>query len=610
MVDIPEKIQPLRPLFGNSSATLLDDKKAVPISPGHSTDMWGMLTALEFANRGERDTVRNILCAAAPWRRIAMYMAAFITVGLATIALGSAVQPAAAQQGFGNLFGYQTQAKRRRIRKRRIRRSRKRQSKTNKEVASKAPTGPLLAVVSLGSQHVAIYGENGLVARSRVSSGMRGHRTPTGVFSIIQRRRRHYSNIYRGASMPYMQRITWSGIAMHAGVIPGYPASHGCIRLPYSFAKSLWGLTQMGTRVVVTPRDTKPFAITHNFLPTPKLYPNAAQISEQAEAPETTGTVELASLDGAKNIGTTTAANAPDLDKKPAIVPTTLNPAEYAAVMKKQAVAEKLAAELSAKAALKTANETAKIARGAVDDIKVAKSALAAARTRVSKLAAEDLSEVRDSEGREAAAKAMAAAEKGLRQAHLDFAHARAREAVATRAAFDAVETWKDAVAAEKFAKAKVQEADRRGKAVSVFISKKEGRVFVRQDWKDVYEAPVTVRDADRPLGTHVYVALGAEPGGSLLKWTAVTMPERGKAKKKSRKRRRGKRAKNKVASPTTPNRHPPETAAGALDRIEMPEDARRRISELLWTGASLIVSDNARSHEMGAYTDFIVLTR
>ena len=123
-----------------------------------------------------------------------------------------------------------------------------------------------------------------------------------------------------------------------------------------------------------------------------------------------------------------------------------------------------------------------------------------------------------------AAAKAMAAAEKGLRQAHLDFAHARAREAVATRAAFDAVETWKDAVAAEKFAKAKVQEADRRGKAVSVFISKKEGRVFVRQDWKDVYEAPVTVRDADRPLGTHVYVALGAEPGGSLLKWTAVTI--------------------------------------------------------------------------------------
>ncbi|MGI9404212.1 MAG: L,D-transpeptidase family protein, partial [Hyphomicrobium sp.] len=180
--------------------------------------------------------MRNILCGTAPWRRIAMYMAGFVAVGLATIALGSAVQSAAAQQGFGNLFGYQKQAQRKRVRKRRVRRSRRRQTdKKKKEVATKAPTGPLLAVVSLGSQHVAIYSKDGLVARSRVSSGRRGRRTPTGVFSIIQRHRHHYSNIYRGASMPYMQRITWSGIAMHAsGSVPGYPASHGCIRLPYS----------------------------------------------------------------------------------------------------------------------------------------------------------------------------------------------------------------------------------------------------------------------------------------------------------------------------------------------------------------------------------------
>jgi len=114
-----------------------------------------------------------------------MYMAAFVAVGLVTIALGSAVQPAAAQQGIGNLFGYQTQAKRKRVRKRRARRSRKRSTEKKKEVATKAPTGPLLAVVSLGSQHVAIYDKDGVVARSRVSSGMRGLRTPTGVFSII-----------------------------------------------------------------------------------------------------------------------------------------------------------------------------------------------------------------------------------------------------------------------------------------------------------------------------------------------------------------------------------------------------------------------------------------
>lgn len=557
--------------------------------------------------------MRSRLCGVALRHRIAMYMVAIVTVGLATIALGSAVQPASAQQGFGNLFGYQTQTQRKRVRKRRVRRSRNRRTEKKKEVATKAPTGPLLAVVSLGSQHVAIYSDDGLVARSRVSSGKRGLRTPTGVFSIIQRHRHHHSNIYSGASMPYMQRITWSGIAMHAsGSVPGYPASHGCIRLPYSFAKRLWGLTKMGTRVIVSPRDTKPFAISHAFLPKPKLYPapDAAHHVEQAAAPETTGAVELASLDGSANVALKTAGNTPNREKAENATPAMLNPIEYAALMKTQAVGEKLATEKAAKAALKTANTKAKTARGTVDEVKEAQAALGEARAKVAKHLDDDLTEISDPDEREAASKAMADAETDLRYAHRDLAHARAREAVATPAAFDAVQAWKDAVAAKNAAKAKVKEASRRSKPVSVFISKKEGRVFIRQAWKEVYEAPVKIRDEERPLGTHAYMALGVEQDGSALKWTAVTMPERGKAKKKSRKRRRGKRAEKKVAEPATPKRHPPETAAGALERIEMPEDVRRQISELIWTGASLIVSDNARSHEMGEYTDFIVLTR
>ena len=557
--------------------------------------------------------MRSRLFGVALRHRIAMYMVAIVTVGLATIALGSAVQPASAQQGFGNLFGYQTQTQRKRVRKRRVRRSRNRRTEKKKEVATKAPTGPLLAVVSLGSQHVAIYSDDGLVARSRVSSGKRGLRTPTGVFSIIQRHRHHYSNIYSGASMPYMQRITWSGIAMHAsGSVPGYPASHGCIRLPYSFAKRLWGLTKMGTRVIVSPRDTKPFAISHAFLPKPKLYraPDTAQHVEQAAAPETTGAVELASLDGSANVALKTAGNTPNSEKAENATPAKLNPIEYAALMKTQAVGEKLATEKAAKAALKTANTKAKTARGAVDDVKEAQAALGEARAKVAKHLDDDLTEINDPDEREAASKAMADTETDLRYAHRDLAHARAREAVATPAAFDAVQAWKDAVAAKNVAKAKVKEASRRSKPVSVFISKKEGRVFIRQAWKEVYEAPVKIRDEERPLGTHVYMALGVEQDGSALKWTAVTMPERGNAKKKSRKRRRGKRAEKKVAEPATPKRHQPESAAGALERIEMPEDVRRQISELIWTGASLIVSDNARSHEMGEYTDFIVLTR
>ncbi len=557
--------------------------------------------------------MRSRLCGVGLRRRIAMYMVAIVTVGLATIALGSALQPASAQQGFGNLFGYQTQAQRKRVRKRRVRRSRNRRTEKKKEVATKAPTGPLLAIVSLGSQHVAIYGEDGLVARSRVSSGKRGLRTPTGVFSIIQRHRHHHSNIYRGASMPYMQRITWSGIAMHAsGSVPGYPASHGCIRLPYSFAKRLWGLTKMGTRVIVSPRDTKPFAISHAFLPKPKLYPapDAAQHVEQAAAPETTGAVELTSLDGSANVALKTTGNTPNSEKAENATPAKLNPIEYAALMKTQAVGEKLATEKAAKAALKTANTKAETARSAVDEVKEAQAALGEARAKVAKHLDDDLNKISNPDEREAASKAMADADTGLRHAHLDLAHARAREAVATSAAFDAVQAWKDAVAAKNAAKAKVKEASRRSKPVSVFISKKEGRVFIRQAWKEVYEAPVKIRDEERPLGTHVYMALGVEQDGSALKWTAVTMPERGKAKKKSRKRRRGKRAEKKVAEPATPKRHPPETAAGALERIEMPDDVRRQISELIWTGASLIVSDNARSHEMGEYTGFIVLTR
>ena len=106
--------------------------------------------------------------------------------------------------------------------------------------------GPLIAVVSIARQRISIYGSDGLLAQSAVSTGQPGFRTPTGVFSVIQKNRFHRSNIYSGAPMPYMQRITWSGIALHAGVMPGYPASHGCIRLPQPFRRRAVGHDQDG----------------------------------------------------------------------------------------------------------------------------------------------------------------------------------------------------------------------------------------------------------------------------------------------------------------------------------------------------------------------------
>lgn len=115
-----------------------------------------------------------------------------------------------------------------------------------------APEGPVLLVVSLATQRAVIY-RNGLpIGISTVSSGRPGHRTPTGIFTVLQRREEHYSSIYNNAPMPYMQRLTWGGVALHGGHLPGYPASHGCIRLPREFARLLFGVTRLGMTVVVT----------------------------------------------------------------------------------------------------------------------------------------------------------------------------------------------------------------------------------------------------------------------------------------------------------------------------------------------------------------------
>jgi hypothetical protein len=112
--------------------------------------------------------------------------------------------------------------------------------------------GPLYMVVSIEQQRIHVYDGDRLIGMARVSTGMKGHRTPTGDFPILQKRQWHRSNLYSNAPMPYMQRLTWDGIALHAGHDPGYPASHGCIRLPYAFARQLFALTKIGTPVEVT----------------------------------------------------------------------------------------------------------------------------------------------------------------------------------------------------------------------------------------------------------------------------------------------------------------------------------------------------------------------
>ncbi|HKY82041.1 MAG TPA: L,D-transpeptidase family protein [Sphingobium sp.] len=118
--------------------------------------------------------------------------------------------------------------------------------------------GPLYLIISIERQRMHVYSGDRLIGSASVSTGTKGHRTPTGEFPILQKREWHRSNIYSNAPMPFMQRLTWDGIALHAGHNPGYPASHGCIRLPTAFAKKLFALTQIGTLVRVNSDDLRP----------------------------------------------------------------------------------------------------------------------------------------------------------------------------------------------------------------------------------------------------------------------------------------------------------------------------------------------------------------
>jgi hypothetical protein len=127
----------------------------------------------------------------------------------------------------------------------------------------RAPEGPLLIVASITEQVAYVYRNGICIARSSVSTGRLGHRTPTGVFTILEKEVHHTSSIYKGAEMPYMERVTWSGIALHAGDLPGYPDSHGCVRLPLEFSKLLFGVTMKGATVIIADEHSAPAETVH-----------------------------------------------------------------------------------------------------------------------------------------------------------------------------------------------------------------------------------------------------------------------------------------------------------------------------------------------------------
>src|SRR6267154_1009442 len=179
-------------------------------------------------------------------------------------------------------------------------------------IQSRIAGEPIMAIVSLHNQWITVYDANGWILRAPVSSGQKGRETPAGIFSVIQKEAEHYSNLYDDAFMPHMQRITWSGIALHGGPLPGYPASHGCVRMPFGFAEKLFDKVRIGTRIIVSPDDAEPVELSHPalFVPNPEALAagparaealareadEAGQVAQRAKSAAAAASRETASL--------------------------------------------------------------------------------------------------------------------------------------------------------------------------------------------------------------------------------------------------------------------------------------------------------------------------
>jgi len=332
-----------------------------------------------------------------------------------------------------------------------------------------APKGPLQIIIAIADQRVSLYDNGALIARSSVSTGIQRHPTPLGVFSVISKQRWHRSNIYSAAPMPYMQRITWSGIALHAGVLPGHPASHGCIRLANGFAIRLWDLTKRGTRVIIAHDDVQPVEITNPHL----FKPKAASGSQESRA----ATVSADSINAAA------------------------------------------------------------VTHGPL------------------------MSDAGTQEG-----------------TNLQVARSTPAGVVPQKVA-----------------------------PISVFVSRKLSKLFVRQGFTPLFDVPVKIQNPEEPLGTHVFTAMEFHNEGADIRWTVVSMPEEFPRVSEGSTKERD--APTKQIIETALPVPLPDKASRALDRIEMPQDVVERISELLTPASSLIISDYGISHETGKDTDFIVVT-
>src|SRR5262249_7736290 len=402
------------------------------------------------------------------------------------------------------------------------------------------PVEPIMAIVSLRNQWITVYDGKGRTLRAPVSSGQKGRETPAGIFSVIEKQAEHYSNLYDDAYMPHMQRITWSGIALHGGPLPGHPASHGCVRMPYDFARRLFGASGLGMRVIVAPGDVAPVEIVH-----PALFPTQPRA------------------------GTVAAARAVEADE----------------------AARK--ADQARLAAVTASREGARAMMRVAENLKLgAEAQLAAAdRAVASGASAEAKEQVEDAKAKAAEFETQWAAAKAELQPKFDtVASAREAAAVAENARV---------VAAESARKAALDL-----EPVSVFISRKSQRLYVRQAFQPILESPVAIRDAHRPIGTHVFTAIERTGSDVDMRWSVVSLnggADAGVAEPHGP--RRGRSGRNSEPISTDP-----VGPKAAPDRIAIPKDALDRIAGIASPRSSLIISDEALSSETGEGTEFVVL--
>src|SRR6478752_4793021 len=174
---------------------------------------------------------------------------------------------------------------------------------------------PIMAIVSIKTQQVTFYDAEGWILRAPVSTGVKERETPAGVFAVVEKDRDHHSSMYDDAWMPHMQRITWNGIALHGGPLPGYAASHGCVRMPFGFAENLFDKTRIGMRVIISPNDAAPVEFSHPALFMPKAEALAAAptraeplVREAAEAARLADEAKKAAASAARETASLTAS--------------------------------------------------------------------------------------------------------------------------------------------------------------------------------------------------------------------------------------------------------------------------------------------------------------